>query len=219
LDRYDAALLQLSLGEKGSYLYATFGAPVAHENDALRAVRAALELRAPPSELNFITTIRIGVSYGQMRAGAYGGPTRRTYGVLGDRTNLAARLMQTADDILCDEAVYELAHSRVAFAALPPLTVKGKARPVAVYHPLAELNPDTLGSTIDRLEPGAQLTLKVASVIGPVFAEELLWAIHPIAADRLGLEAGLASLRTLGLLVPATPIADTPTWAFADGAA
>jgi hypothetical protein len=58
-----------------------------------------------------------------------------------------------------------------------------------------------LGSAIDRLEAGAQLTLKVASVIGPVFAEELLWAIHPIAADQAELEAGLANLQALGLLV------------------
>lgn len=215
LARYDAALLQLSLGEKGSYLYAVFGAPVAHENDALRAVRAALELRAPPRELEFITEVRIGVSYGQMRAGAYGGPTRRTYGVLGDKTNLAARLMQAADDILCDEAVYELARAWVAFVALPPLMVKGKARPVAVYRPVAEQRLNDLGSTIDRLEPEVQLTLKVASVIGPVFTETLLRAIHPVVATPV-MATYVAALNDLGLLVPVTPEGREPAWAFAD---
>jgi class 3 adenylate cyclase len=137
LRRYGGALLQLTIGDKGSYLYAAFGAPIAHEDDPARAVAAALELRSPPAELPFIMNIKIGVTYGQMCAGAYGGATRRTYGVLGDKTNLAARLMQIASDILCDEAIYRATQAMLAFETLPPIMVKGKAQPVAIYRPLS----------------------------------------------------------------------------------
>ncbi|KPV47817.1 hypothetical protein SE17_41395, partial [Kouleothrix aurantiaca] len=219
LARFGAALIQLSVGDKGSYLYAAFGAPIAHENDALRAVRAALELRTPPPELSFVSPVRIGISYGQMRARANGGPTRRTYGVLSDRTNLAARLMQSADDILCDAAVYELARAQVQFENLPPLTVKGKERPVQVFRPLAERHPDDIGGVVDRLEPAIQLTLKVASVVGPVFEATVLQAVHPLPADSTARDQELAALAALGLLLPATPEDAARRWAFADAAA
>ena len=45
--QYDSYLLQLTIGDKGSYLYAAFGAPIAHEDDAVRACLAALDLRDP----------------------------------------------------------------------------------------------------------------------------------------------------------------------------
>ncbi len=215
LARYGAALLQVSIGEKGNYLYAAFGAPVAHEDDALRAVRAAGELVAPPAELAFIRELRAGVAHGQMRAGAYGGTTRRTYGVLGDRTNLAARLMQAAADILCDEAVYEQARTRVPFTAFPPLTVKGKTEPVTVYRPVAVTSLAAVGQ-VDRLAPPLQLTIKVASVMGPIFAEAVLRAVHPAATTWLDEE--LAELARLGLIAP-LPATDTGrSFAFADAA-
>jgi class 3 adenylate cyclase len=218
LKRYDGALLQLTLGEKGNFLYAAFGAPVAHANNGVRAVRAALELRTPPPELSFIRRVRMGVSYGQMRAGAYGGSTRRTYGVLGDKTNLAARLMQAADDILCDEAIYELARTRITFASLPPISVKGKREPVAVYRPLDAAEPDDLAGQIDRLEPALQLTLKVASVLGNGFAQPLLQATHPALSEPAQLVAELASLASAGLIAPGNLAAEGQLWAFVDDA-
>ncbi len=145
LERYEGSLIQLTIGDKGSYLYAAFGAPLAHHDDEARAVEAALALQAPPPELAFITGTRIGVAQGQMRVGAYGSPTRRTYGVLGDKTNLAARLMQAAADpslgggrILCDEAVHQAAQARLVFEVLPPIHVKGKVESIAIYRPTGE---------------------------------------------------------------------------------
>ncbi len=88
--------IQLSIGDKGSYGYAAFGAPIAHEDDATRAAAAALDLQAQAKSLPWLDGLQIGISMGQMRAGAYGGRTRCTYGVLGEDTNLAARLMALA---------------------------------------------------------------------------------------------------------------------------
>jgi class 3 adenylate cyclase len=121
VDNYDGSLVQLTMGDKGNYPYIAFGVPVAHYDDAVRAASATLELQSPPSALQFITGIQIGVAYGPMRAGAYGSPAQRAYGVIGDKTNLAAHLMQAAaDGILCDEAIYQAAQAQLSFAPLPP---------------------------------------------------------------------------------------------------
>jgi adenylate cyclase len=139
LVRYDGYLLQLTIGDKGSYLYAAFGAPIAHEDDAVRAVSAALELRDLPDALHFVDRVQIGISRGRMRTGAYGGTKRRTYGVLGDEVNLAARLMQAAapGQILVSQAAQQVAGDTFVWQSLPPLRVKGKTEPVTVFSPVS----------------------------------------------------------------------------------
>lgn len=203
MTRFDGSLVQVTMGDKGSYLYLTFGSPVAHPDDAVRALNAARQLRLPPTKLSFITAIRIGLAYGQMRAGAYGGSAQRVYGVIGDKTNLAARLMMTANDILCDEVIYQAAQSVWDFEALPPLAVKGKAQPVAVYRPI-RLKPSG-EELIDQLSPAQQLTLKVASVIGPTFELSVLRAVYPVEADKPDL------LKHLQLLIERNFVAPLPT--------
>ncbi len=92
---YGGNVLQLTLGDKGAYLYGVFGSPVAHEDDAARAASAALELR----DLDRTTDardIQVGVAHGRLRSGTYGHAMRRTFVCLGDAVNLAARLMSAA---------------------------------------------------------------------------------------------------------------------------
>ncbi|MEM6427654.1 MAG: tetratricopeptide repeat protein [Deinococcota bacterium] len=134
LQQYDATLIQLTVGDKGSYLYASFGAPIAHEDDSRRALRVALELQTPTADMG-ISDIAIGVAQGTMRTGAYGGITRRTYGVLGDDVNLAARLMGRAEpgQILVSEDVYQAEQSYFQWQALDPVRVKGKREPINLY--------------------------------------------------------------------------------------
>ena len=133
--RHEGTLIQLTVGDKGSYLYAAFGAPVAHEDDARRAVMTALTLRTPPIELNFAGSAQIGIAQGAMRAGTYGGSTRHTYGVLGDDVNLAARLMNqaAANEILVSGRVHKALATGFTFEPRPPLRFKGKAEPVPVF--------------------------------------------------------------------------------------
>ncbi len=207
LERQEGSLIQLTIGDKGSYLYAAFGAPVAHSDDEVRAVETALALQAVPPELGFITGIQVGITKGRMRTGAYGSTTQRTYGVLGDRTNLAARLMQAATEgILCDEAVYEGAREHLAFQALPPIQVKGKAEPIPVYRPSGDQarpsqSESAIRALVDRLTPAQQLTLKAASVAGERFGSALLRALLPDELDRQHLGGHLRELEGLGLLV------------------
>ncbi|MFN8499076.1 MAG: tetratricopeptide repeat protein [Anaerolineae bacterium] len=134
LARYDGYLMQITIGDKGSYLYAVFGAPVAHGDDPRRAAAAALDLRAIPPELSFIQPVQIGITRGRMRAGPYGGVARHTYGVIGDTINLSARLMQHAEpgQILVTDAIAEAVDDWFLLDRLSPITVKGKSEPVAV---------------------------------------------------------------------------------------
>jgi predicted ATPase/class 3 adenylate cyclase len=133
--KYEGALLQLVIGDKGSYVYAVFGAPIAHEDDAQRAVYAALELKQTPQKLEFIKSIQVGVSLGTLRVGAYGSATRRTYAALGDDVNLAARLMTTAkpaEILITGRVQIDIAD---AFTLEPrePIAMKGKGEPQPVF--------------------------------------------------------------------------------------
>ncbi|MFN8444103.1 MAG: tetratricopeptide repeat protein [Caldilineaceae bacterium] len=134
-DHYEGTLIDLNLGDKGSYLYINFGAPLAHENNADHAAAAALALVALPQDLNFITSVQIGISQGRMRAGAYGGAHHRTYGVLGDEVNLAARLMMAASpsQILLSETAQQSLSDTFIVEELPSIRVKGKSEPVAIF--------------------------------------------------------------------------------------
>ncbi len=134
LARYEGALMHLTIGDKGSYFFAAFGAPIAHEDDSRRAVMTALDLRTPPAHLGFTPTVQIGISQGTMRTGTYGGRTSRTYSVLGDEVNLAARLMQHAapDEVLTSGTVQRAVSAAFVWEVPPPIQVKGKRRPVPV---------------------------------------------------------------------------------------
>ncbi|MFC2105702.1 tetratricopeptide repeat protein [Candidatus Bipolaricaulota bacterium] len=136
--RFGGHVLLLTTADKGSHLYAVFGALEAHEDDCQRAVAAAKALLEVPKELHYIKGTQIGVSYGRARVGAYGGETRHTYGALGDVVNLAARLMGIAPvgEIRCSETVVKRSEEHWEFEALEAVQLKGMSRPQPVYRPL-----------------------------------------------------------------------------------
>jgi class 3 adenylate cyclase/tetratricopeptide (TPR) repeat protein len=193
LARYESFLLQLTCGDKGSYLYAAFGAPLAHDDDPARAVAAALELRTPPQELDSITAVHIGISAGRMWVGAYGGPTRRTYGVIGDEVNVAARLMAAAaaGEILVSERVATAASRGHSFEYLRRVELKGKQEPLPVYGPTARPRPS----------PQRPATLYTGPLVGR--ADELgalEQSLSPVLAGQGGVlclqgEAGIGKSR------------------------
>ena len=146
LTRYDSNLLQLTIGDKGSTMYAAFGAPNAHEDDAVRAVSAALELQELANRLSYISPVQIGICQGRLRTGAYGGTMRRTYGVLGDAVNTAARLMQTAvpGQILVAEETKNGTGDKFSWERLPPVQVKGKTEPLTVFAATRQRSQSTI---------------------------------------------------------------------------
>jgi class 3 adenylate cyclase len=120
----------------GDAVMAVFGVPQAHEDDALRAVRAASEMRTALAALNqdlhrehgLTIAVRIGVNTGEVIAGD---PSAGHNVVTGDVVNTAARLEQSAGtgDILIGEDTYALVRDAVVVGDVDPLTVKGKAEP------------------------------------------------------------------------------------------
>src|SRR5688572_28748544 len=137
LARYDSYMIQLTIGDKGSNFYVSFGAPLAHEDDAIRGIAAALELR--DLQMDFISEIQIGVSQGLTRTGACGGIYRRTYSTIGDAVNMAARLMQNAPlgQVLVNQNIRKATMDNFTWEELPPLLVKGKSQPVTVFRLIA----------------------------------------------------------------------------------
>jgi class 3 adenylate cyclase/tetratricopeptide (TPR) repeat protein len=130
----------------GDAVMAVFGVPQAHEDDALRAVRAAAEMRDRMKTLNdelerdrgVRLALRTGVTTGEVVAGD---PSTRQTFVTGDPANVAARLEQSAepDEVLLGEQTYALVRSAVEAAPLPPLQVKGKAQPLQTWRLLRVL--------------------------------------------------------------------------------
>lgn len=131
---YGGHLLHLADSDDGSYLHAVFGAPSSHGDDAARAMAAAYELRSLPAQLAFIDGVQIGISQGRVQAGAYGGPTCSTYGVLGTEVNVAARLMEAAEPngILVSQRIVDATSYLYCFAYLGDLTVRGQLKAVPV---------------------------------------------------------------------------------------
>ena len=153
----------------GDGFMALFGAPVAHEDDARRAVLAALGIqrrlrerrseRARPGGDDL--AVRMGVNTGFVVVGRIGDNLRMDYTAIGDTTNLAARLQQLAEPgaILLGETTHRMLHGATRAERLAPVQVKGKAEPVTAYRlvglaprrsPVEERDARTLAEFVGR---------------------------------------------------------------------
>jgi class 3 adenylate cyclase/tetratricopeptide (TPR) repeat protein len=119
----------------GDAVMAVFGIPQVHEDDALRAARAAVELRKGIAELGL--QARIGINTGEVVAGS--GDAL----VTGDAVNIAARLEQAAEPgvILIGDATHRLLSGAVTSELVGPLSAKGKAEPLQAWQ-LVHVRPD-----------------------------------------------------------------------------
>ncbi len=124
----------------GDAVMAAFGIPSAHEDDALRAVKAAVEMRAHLAELNeellrergVTLAVRIAVNTGEVVAGD---PSEGQFYASGDAVNVAARLEQAAEpgEILLGAETYGLVRDAVEVQALEPFALKGKSQSIPAY--------------------------------------------------------------------------------------
>ena len=136
VERHEGVVLKFV----GDAVMAVFGLPRVHEDDALRAVRAAAEMRERLALLNdeFASSwgvsmaTRTGVNTGEVLARE---PGQGQYLVVGDAVNVAARLEQVADpgEILIGDDTYRLVHDAVAAEAVGPLELRGKTAPVPAW--------------------------------------------------------------------------------------
>jgi class 3 adenylate cyclase len=121
----------------GDAVMALFGAPVAHEDDPERAVRAALAIR------EFATgnglELRIGVTTGEVLVSLDASASEGEGMASGDVVNTAARLQSAApvNGVLVDETTYRATRSAITFDDAEPVEAKGKAAPIAVWQATA----------------------------------------------------------------------------------
>jgi len=137
--RYEGTINQFL----GDGFMALFGAPIAHEDHARRAILAAAGLqdvmREGPIDLGLpqgqSLALRMGLNTGMVVVGAIGDNLRMDYTAVGDTTNLAARLQQLADPgaILLSEATRRLVADLIHTEPLGEVQLKGKSTPVPVY--------------------------------------------------------------------------------------
>ncbi len=136
----------------GDAILAVFGAPLSHEDDPERALRAALAIRERMDDVNRrwqerlgeSLTLHIGINTGTVIAGQIGSDPAGAYAVTGDTITTASRLQTAAapGQILVSHNTQRLAHEAFAFGRLEPLRVKGKREPLTIFELLrARLHP------------------------------------------------------------------------------
>lgn len=127
----------------GDAIMAIFGAPVAHEDDPLRAVVSAVEMMQSletynqwrASQQESPIQIGIGINTGDLVAGYLGSSQALAYTVIGDTVNTASRLCSAAKsgEIIISHDTYLKVGHRVRVHTMDPVSLKGKAEPLQVY--------------------------------------------------------------------------------------
>ncbi|MGA9372896.1 MAG: adenylate/guanylate cyclase domain-containing protein, partial [Solirubrobacterales bacterium] len=123
----------------GDNVMGVFGAPVAHEDDPERAIRAGLAMQGAMEDANRQSrekygvgfSLRVGINSGEVMAGAVGD----RYTVMGDAVNVAARLQGAGrpDSVTVGEPTYRATREAISYERLEPLRLKGKEEPVPAW--------------------------------------------------------------------------------------
>jgi class 3 adenylate cyclase/tetratricopeptide (TPR) repeat protein len=225
----------------GDATMAVFGAPVAHEDDPLRAAAAAdaIQRAMPalsvelgrPAAAPLLT--HIGIALGDVVAGEIGGSVRRDYTVLGETVNLASRIVGEAKpgEIVLDEAAWRAISNRVHGTPLGERVLKGIATPQRLWRfeglrdgttagrlPFVgrEIELAQISAVLAASRPGALLHLRGEAGIGKsrLLAEALMEAIRRGFASFLVrvLDFGAVRRQTPLRVLAETLIVLRPTW-------
>ena len=139
----------------GDCVMAVFGAPIALEDDAERALRAALAMRKRLEAINKRwldqlkepLALHTGISSGMIVATNVGSDLRMSYNIIGDSVNVASRLqgVATSGQIVVSQSTYRLTRGGFEFRPLEPIQVKGKKDPLAAFELIgAKGQPDKI---------------------------------------------------------------------------
>jgi class 3 adenylate cyclase/tetratricopeptide (TPR) repeat protein len=180
----------------GDGVMALFGAPVAHEDDPERAVRAAFAIRDGFAELNRVDPagklhVRIGVNTGEALVTLAAGPGATETTTAGDVVNTAARLEAAApvDGILVGEATFRATQRAISYRERAPVEAKGKSEPVGAW---------------EALEPRARFGLEVRQISrSPLVGrarelDTLVEALARVREERTPLLVTLAGVPGIG---------------------
>ena len=126
----------------GDEIMVFFGAPIAQEDHAERAVRCAVRMRECLAEFNASRpeevelAMSIGINSGPVIVGDIGSPQRKDYTVIGDTVNTAKRMesdVASSGEIVIGSETYEHVQSFLSCEALPPTLLRGKQEPIQLY--------------------------------------------------------------------------------------
>ncbi|EFK05456.1 adenylate and Guanylate cyclase catalytic domain protein [delta proteobacterium NaphS2] len=166
----------------GDGFLALFGVPRAHEDDTIRAIRAALEIHRFVESLNPLYQDKVGRNL-TMHSGINTGlavtadvnPEKGTHGVTGEAVNLGARLSELAEagDILVGAETHQASKGYFTFEAMKPVKVKGKSEPIPIYKLLSDkasvssvsISRQIFSDMVGRDRELAKLELQVMKVI------------------------------------------------------
>ena len=188
LQVYEGTLNKFLVDDKGSTLVIGFGLPpFSHEDDSVRCAIAGMALLENLRSLGLQP--KIGIATGTCYSGVIGSQQRREYTIIGAVVNLAARLMQAAQDgILCDERTFELAKTRIQFESLTPIKLKGIKDAVQVFYPLREVRQDLPWWMVGKTEK---------SIVGREKERLLLW--HKLEQVKVGVSGVVAICGEAGI--------------------
>jgi predicted ATPase/class 3 adenylate cyclase len=131
VDSREVCFLATDVDEDGGKIILTAGVPRAFGNDEERLLLAVRSIVARPRRL----AVRIGVNRGSVFAGDVGPPSRRTFTVMGDVVNVAARLMGNAKngEVLASREVLDRSNTSFSLDAREPFVVKGRKEPITAF--------------------------------------------------------------------------------------
>jgi class 3 adenylate cyclase len=144
VERYGGSVIQF----RGDGILALFGVPVERQDDAVRAVRASLEMQQNLASIgaeigaqySMDLAARIGLNTGVIVVGEMGNPQHAIPTAMGDAVNLAERMQRLAEPggIVMSESTYQQVRGQFQVHSLGPTLVKGKPEPVRAYAVLDE---------------------------------------------------------------------------------
>ena len=187
----------------GDAVFAVFGVPVVHEDDAERTVRAALAICSAAAGLPGLGEealhVRCGVTTGEALIHVGVDATSGEGFVTGTAANLAGRLQGLApvDGVVVDEGTFRLTQGIFDYAALEPATVKGASEPLEIFHARAPLVP--LGAE-RRLELPAPLVGRESELGVLTAAYDDVVATGRAAIITISGEPGLGKSRLISAL-------------------
>jgi adenylate cyclase len=225
-EKYDGFITKYA----GDALLVIYGAPVAHEDDAQRALLTALEMHAAlPSLLEQIgpdaahLTIHVGVNTGKVVAGRVGSDAQADYSVLGDSVILAQRLESVcpSGQTYVGPSTHELCKDEFDFESVGELTLKGKLKPVegfrlvgrrragtATERPLVGRSTElaVVDEVLDAVEAGSGVLMSLSGEPGG--GKSRLLAEARTRATGRGLRWLPARCLSYGSALPYWPFAD-----------